>query len=73
MRRCVMPDNPEFSFHVHKLMALFTLAIWDGALLLRGICYAQPLDAALTALRKVLEERGREARGEELCRHSGSG
>ena len=48
------------------------LAIWEGTLLLRGICYAQPLDAALAAFRNVLEEWGREAAtGEEVCRHSG--
>jgi len=72
-----MPDNPEFSFHVHKLKgtarrpALFTIAIWEGTVLLRGICYAQPLNTALAALRKVLEECGREAMGEEVFRHSG--
>jgi hypothetical protein len=54
-----MLDNAEFSFHVHKLMAnarhpaLFTIAIWEGSVL-RGICCAQPLDAALAAFRKVL-------------------
>ena len=71
-----MLDNAEFSFHVHKLMAnarrpaLFTIAIWEGTVL-RGICYAQPLDAALAAFRKILEEWGREATGKEVCRHSG--
>ena len=71
-----MPDNPEFSFHVHKLMAnarrpaLFTIAIWEGTVL-RGICYAQPLEAHLAAFRKVLDPWGREAMGEEVCRHSG--
>ena len=39
MWRCRMPDNPEFSLHVHKLMgnarrpALFTIAIWEGTVL----------------------------------------
>jgi hypothetical protein len=56
-----MLDNAEFSFHVHKLMAnarrpaLFTIAIWDRTVL-RGICYAGTLDAALAAFRKILEE-----------------
>jgi len=70
-----MPDNAEFSFHVHKLgnagrPALFTIAIWEGTVL-RGICYAQPLDAALAAFRKVLDEWGRQPMDEEVCRHSG--
>ena len=71
-----MLDNAELSFHVHKLMAdarrpaLFTIAIWEGAVL-RGICYAQPLDAALAAFCKILEEWGSEATGIEVCRHSG--
>ena len=70
-----MPDNPEFSLHVHKPKgnarrpALFTIAIWEGAVLLRGICHAQPLDAALGALRKVLEVCGQPMG--EVCRHSG--
>jgi hypothetical protein len=72
-----MLDNAEFSFHVHKLTAdarrpaLFTIAIWEGTVL-RSICYAQPLDAALAAFRKIPEEWGREATGKEVCRrHSG--
>jgi len=70
-----MPDNAEFSFHVHKLgnaqsPPLFTIAIWEGTVL-RRICYAQPLDAAPAAFRKVLEEWGRQPMGEEVCRHSG--
>ena len=61
-----MRDDAEFSFHVHKLMAnprrpaLFTVAIWEGTVL-RGVCYAQPLDDVLAAFRKILEEWGREA------------
>jgi hypothetical protein len=62
---------------VHKLMAnarrpaLFTFSIWEGTVL-RGICSAQPLDAALAAFRKILEEWGREETGKEVCRlHSG--
>ena len=68
-----MLDNAEFSFHVPKLMAdarrpaLFTIAIWEGTVL-RGICYEQPIDAALAAFRKILEEWGREATGKEVCR-----
>ena len=71
-----MLDNAELSFHVHKLMAnarrpaLFTIAIWEGTALL-SICCAQPLDVALAAFRKILEEWGREATGKEVCRHSG--
>ena len=71
-----MPDNPEFSLHVHKLMgnaqrpALFTIAIWEETVL-RGICYAQPLDAALDAFRKLLEEWGRQPMGEEVCQQLG--
>ena len=73
-----MPDNAEFSFHVHKFIgngqrpALFTIAIWGGSIL-RGICYAQQLDAALAALGEVLEEWGREAMAEEVCRQSETG
>ena len=68
--------QPGISFHVHKLKgnaqgpALFTITIWEGTVL-RGIWYAQPLNAALAAFREVLEEWGREAMGEEVCRHSG--
>jgi hypothetical protein len=71
-----MLDNAEFSFHLHKLMAsprcpaLLSIAIWEGTVL-RSICYAQPLDAALAAFRKVLEEWVRQPMGEEVCRHSG--
>ena len=59
-----MPDNPQFSFQVHKLMdnarrpALFTIALWEGTAL-RDICFARPLDDALAALRNVLEEAGK--------------
>ena len=71
-----MPEKPEFSFHVHKLMcstrrpALFTIAVWKGTVL-RGICYAQSLDDALAAFCRVLEECGKQPTGEEVCLHSG--
>jgi hypothetical protein len=73
-----MPDNPEFSFQVHKLMgdarrpAVFTIGLWEGTAL-RGICYAQPLDTALAAIRKILEECRTKAMGKEVCRHSAMG
>ena len=68
----IASDNAEFSFQVHKLVAnarrpaLFTIAIREGTVL-RGICYAQPLDAALAPFRKILEEWGREATGKECA------
>ena len=68
-----MPANREFSVHVHKLMgnaqrpALFTIGLWEGNVL-RAICYTQPLDAALLAVRKVLEESGTNTETKESCR-----
>jgi hypothetical protein len=72
MRRCVMLDNAEFSFHLHKLLAnarrpaSFTIAMWEGTVL-HDICHAQPLDDALAAFSKILEGMGKGGR-EEVCR-----
>ena len=58
-----MANNSEFSFHVHKKAgnadrpALYTVGIWEGTGL-HGICHVQPIDTALAAVRRVLEEPG---------------
>ncbi len=58
-----MANNSEFSFHVHKKAgnadrpALYTVGIWEGTVL-HSICHVQPIDTALAAVRRVLEEPG---------------
>ncbi len=59
----------EFALHVHKMPGdprrpgLYTIGVWEGTMLLRGVCLAQPIDSALAAFRKVLEESGQPATG----------
>jgi len=58
-------ENPEFSLHVHKISRtaqhdeLYTIGLWRGTVLC-GICHVQPIDHALAALRRVLEQAGHE-------------
>jgi hypothetical protein len=53
----------EFALHVHKKPGnadrpdLYTIGVWEGTVL-RGICHAQPIDCAVSALRRTLEEAG---------------
>lgn len=68
-----MSNNSEFSFHVHKKAgngerpALFTVGLWEGTVQ-RGICHTQPIDDALAAIRRVLEEPERPAVLQDLYR-----
>jgi hypothetical protein len=54
----------EFALHVHKLPGnsahpeLYTIGVWEQTTL-RGVCLAQPLDSALSAVRQLLEAAGR--------------
>jgi hypothetical protein len=68
-----MLNNSEFAFHVHrkagdaKRPALFSIGVWEGKIL-RAICHTQPIDDALAAIRRVLEEPERPAVLQDLCR-----
>ena len=61
----VMTISCEFSLYVHKALQnarhpdLYTIAVWDRLLDLRGICFARPVDNAVAAFRNVLEEAGK--------------
>jgi len=67
-----MTISSEFSLHIHKSLGnaqgpdLYTIALWQELSVLRGICYSQPIDDALAALRRALEEAGKVA---EVERH----
>ena len=67
-----MTISSEFSLHIHKSLGnaqgpdLYTIALWQELSVLRGICYSQPIDDALPALRRALEEAGKVA---EVERH----
>ena len=58
----------EFSLHIHKTLGgaqrpdLYTIALWHELSVLRGICYSRPIDDALAALRRTLEEAGKVAK-----------
>jgi len=58
------PTCSEFALHIHKISGnkehpdLYTIGIWDGTLL-RAICHIQPIECALAALRRTLEETTR--------------
>ena len=60
----------EFSLHIHKTLGdaqrpdLYTVALWHELSVLRGICYSRPIDDALAALRRTLEEAGKVAESE---------
>ena len=60
-----MTTSLEFSLHVYKALQnaqhpdLYTISMWDGLSDLHGICYAQPFDDAVAALRIILEEAGK--------------
>src|ERR1700694_4206092 len=57
-------QNYEFGLHIHKKTAtgqgqdLYTIGVWKGSTL-RAICHVQPLDHALSALRKLLDQTGK--------------
>ena len=67
-----MTVSLEFSLHIHKILGdahrpdLYTIALWHELSVLRGICYSRPIDDALAALRRTLEEAGTVA---EVERH----
>ena len=67
-----MTISCEFSLHIHKALGdsqrpdLYTIALWHELSVLRGICYSRPIDDALAALRRALEEAGKVA---EIERH----
>ena len=67
-----MTISSEFSLHIHKTLGdsqrpeLYTIALWHELSVLCGICYSRPIDDALAALRRVLEEAGKVA---EIERH----
>ena len=69
-----MTISSEFSLHIHKTLgdaqgpALYTIALWQELSVLRGVCYSRPIDDALAALRRTLEEAGKVAESE---RHRG--
>jgi hypothetical protein len=69
-----MRISTEFSLHIHKTFGggqgpdLYTIALWHELSVLRGICYSRPIDDALAALRRALEEAGKVA---EVERHGG--
>ena len=54
----------EFALHVHKKCGdeehadLYTIGVWEDSVL-RGICHAQPIDAAVGAFRGFLHEAGK--------------
>ena len=63
-----MRISTEFSLHIHKTLGdargpdLYTIALWHDLSVLRGICYSRPIDEALAALRRTLEEAGNVAK-----------
>ena len=65
-----MTVSSEFSLHIHKVLGdargpdLYTIALWHELSVLRGICYYRPIDDALAALRRTLEEAGKVAEAE---------
>ena len=65
-----MRISTEFSLHIHKTHGdaqgpdLYTIALWQELSVLRGICYSRPIDDALVALRRTLEEAGKVAEAE---------
>ena len=67
-----MTVSLELSLHIHKTLGdahrpdLYTIALWQELSVLRGICYSRPIDDALAALRRTLEEAGTVA---EVERH----
>jgi hypothetical protein len=62
-----MTISSEFSLHIHKTLGdakgpdLYTIALWYELSVLRGICYFRPIDDALAALRRALEQAGKVA------------
>ena len=67
-----MTVSSEFSLHMHKTLGdarspdLYTIILWHELSVLRGICYSRPIDDALAALRRTLEEAGKVT---EVVRH----
>jgi hypothetical protein len=67
-----MRISSEFALHIHKTLGnaqspdLYTIAVWQELSVLSGICYSRPIDDALAALRRTLEEAGKVA---EVERH----
>ncbi len=61
--KIIAVQDPELRFQIHKIPAtaqhddLYTIGLWQGSVLC-GICYVQPIDRALVALRRVLEGAG---------------
>jgi hypothetical protein len=60
-----MTISLELWLHIHKTLGdaesrdLYTVALWHELSVLRGICYSRPIDDALAALRRTLEEAGK--------------